>query len=362
MSIGTGLFRLHRKVVDPDLGGAGLSCLRGLLRAVSGPYGLVVRARNAFYARGWRSVHRADAPVVSVGNITAGGTGKTPLVAHLARFLLIHNRRPAILSRGYGRHAGLDVDDENAMLARLAEGIPVVVDPDRVQGAERALREHGADVLILDDGFQHRRIHRDLDIVVIDAVWPFGAGHLLPRGLLREPLKELKRADVVLLNRSGLVADEERHRIMKRLEELAPSALMASCRNTVRGLRRVDEETGKELDPEELSGGRWAAFCGVGNPEGFRLTLQRAGCRPDPFLVYSDHEQYNAGQVGDILSRAREAGCDRIVTTEKDAVKVERLLAGPASPPVYALHTELEFIRGSAGFTRAVLDAVGRRP
>lgn len=360
MSIGTGLFRLHRKVIDRDRGGVGLSCLRGALRAASGVYGLGVRARNALYRRGWLRAHRAEVPVISVGNITAGGTGKTPLVAHLARFLLIHNRRPVILSRGYGKHG--DVDDENAMLGRLAEGIPVVVNPDRVEGAETAVGELDADVLILDDGFQHRRIHRDLDIVVIDATRPFGAGHLLPRGLLREPLKELDRADILLLNRSALVSEEERSRIMDRLDDHSPGAVTALCRNVPQGLRPVGEGIQESLGTEELARGRWAAFCGVGNPEGFRLTLEHAGCRPDPMLVFSDHEHYDADQVQDILRQAREAGCDRVVTTEKDAVKVARLLTDPADPPIYTLRTELEFIAGSTAFTQTVLDAIGERP
>jgi tetraacyldisaccharide 4'-kinase len=305
---------------------------------------------------------KAAVPVLSVGNISAGGTGKTPLVAWLARLMVIHNMRPAILSRGYGRHRELGVDDENLMLSRLAEGVPVVVDPVRVRGAERAAREHDADVLILDDGFQHRRIQRDLDIVLIDALWPFGAEHLLPRGLLREPLSGLSRADVLLITRSSLVAPERLDEVKDRLRELAPRAVLASCRNVPSGLRTVGGPGEAGGSVSRLSQGRWGAFCGIGNPEAFRATLEGTGCRLAFFRLYSDHERYTQDQVRSIQERARRAGCGAIVTTEKDAVKIERLLPADADVPLYALQVEMKFTAGSAELTRAILRAIGKTP
>jgi tetraacyldisaccharide 4'-kinase len=291
-----------------------------------------------------------------VGNITAGGTGKTPLVAWLARLLLIRKRRPAILSRGYGRHEALGLDDENAMLAHMVPGVPVVVDPDRVRGASRAVREHRVDVLVLDDGFQHRRLARDLDLVLIDGVWPFGASHLLPRGLLREPLSALRRADFVLMTRANLIAPERIEHVKKRLGEVAPGVPTACCATTIEGIRPLGA---REAEPSaRLREGRWWAFCGVGNPEGFRLTLALAGCRPVGLSVFSDHHRYREAQVRGLLERARQAGCQGLVTTEKDAVKVEGMLERRLDPPVYVLQTDLEFTEGSERLCAAIAEAV----
>jgi tetraacyldisaccharide 4'-kinase len=320
---------------------------------------LAAALRNRLYDRGWKRVHRADAPVISVGNITAGGTGKTPLVAWLARLLVIRKMRPAILSRGYGRDPGRGIDDENAVLARLAGGVPVVVDADRVRGAATAVRQHGADVLVLDDGFQHRRLARDLDIVLLDALWPFGAGHMLPRGLLREPLRGLSRAGFLLTTRCDLVTADRLEAIQARLHELAPGVPQACCRTVVHELRPLVGEEGN-APPEAMGEGRWLAFCGIGNPEGFRLTLEHAGCKPLALRVFADHERYTEAQVASLLDEAHVAGCAGLLTTEKDAVKVAPLLAGGPAVPVYAVHTDLDFAAGSEALTAAILDAIGR--
>ncbi|MFO7959123.1 MAG: tetraacyldisaccharide 4'-kinase [Candidatus Brocadiia bacterium] len=359
MSLRARFFRLHRRIICPGEGGALLGLLRVLLRPAAALYGLAVRARNWLYRKGLKPVHSAEVPVLSVGNITAGGTGKTPMVAWLARLMVIHNRRPAILSRGYGRRGELGIDDENTLLSREAEDVPIVVNPDRVKGAESAVREHGADVLIMDDGFQHRRLARGLDIVLIDAVWPFGGDHMLPRGLLREPLRELQRANVLLITRAGLVGEQRLEEIKERLGELAPEAAIACCVTEPSGLRALRPD-GNTEPPRRLRRGRWAAFCGIGNPEGFRLTLEDAGCRLALFRVFADHEPYTLRQLEEVLSAAQDAGCDGVVTTEKDAVKVERLLPEP-SPPLYALQVELELTEGSAELTNQILAALGQK-
>jgi tetraacyldisaccharide 4'-kinase len=328
-----------------------------MLRLAAAGYRIAVTARNRSYRLGLCRGHRVPVPVISVGNITAGGTGKTPFVAWLARLMVIHKMRPVILSRGYGRHGELALDDENQMLARLAADIPVVVDPDRLRGTQVAVRVHGAELLILDDGFQHRRIARDLDIVLVDAVWPFGAGHLLPRGLLREPVSELARTDFLVLTRVGLVGTESCQATKKRLAELAPGVPTACCTNVVEGLRPLGGAARQPVEPERLRSGRWAAFCGIGNPEGFRLTLQKAGCELAFLRVFSDHERYRARQIEQVHSAAERAGCQGLITTEKDAVKVEGLLKGSWRVPFYALQTDLEFIEGSQALIAAILKA-----
>lgn len=360
MGIGTALFRFHRAVIAPDRRGPLLTLARAALLPASAAYGVGVAVRNSLYRLGWRKTGRAPVPVISVGNVAAGGTGKTPFVAWLARLLAIRKMRPVILSRGYGRHRKLGVDDENLMLSGLARGVPVVVDADRLRGAQKAVAEHGANVLILDDGFQHRRIARDLDIVLIDALCPFGAGHLLPRGLLREPLTEVRRANFLLLTRTNLVSPEEIEAITRRLAQLAPRIPTACCAYVIRSLRPLGGRGRDPLSPEHLKRGRWAAFCGIGNPEGFRLTLQKAGCDLAFLSVFSDHQQYSGRQVKQFLAEARAAAADAIVTTEKDAVKVERLLREPPSPPVYALQADLDLTKGSDALIAAILKAVGK--
>jgi len=333
--------------------------LRGVLRPVAGAYGLIVWIRNVLYRGGLLKSHKAGVPVLSVGNITAGGTGKTPLVAWLARLMVIHRMRPVILSRGYGKKG--ELDDENSLLARLTGEIPIVAEPNRVRGARRAIQQRGADVLVLDDGFQHRRIARDLDIVLIDALRPFGGGHLLPRGLLREPLSQLRRADALLLTRTALVTPERRDELKERLRKLAPRACLACCCAAPSGLRALGGAGAATQPVASAMEGRWGAFCGIGNPEGFDLTLRQLGCDVAFLHVFADHADYKRRQIEAITSRARDAGCRGVITTEKDAVKVERLLEAPPPCPIYALQIDLEITEGSCELTAAILAAIGKR-
>jgi len=360
VAIGTALFRLHRTVISQERRGLLIGLARAGLLVPAALYGVAVRARNACYRTGLARVHRASVPVISVGNLSAGGVGKTPFAAWLARFLVIRRMRPAILSRGYGRHARLAVDDENALLSALAPQVPVVVDPDRVLAARRAAEEQGAEVLILDDGFQHRRLARDLDIVLIDALWPFGAAHILPRGLLREPLSALRRAGFLVVTRANLVRPEQVETTARKLERLAPGVPTAWCADAVRGLRPLGAGAEHGQGLSLLREGRWGAFCGIGNPEGFALTLKQSGCDAAFLTVYSDHEPYTPKQMRLLLRRAAEAGCTGLVTTEKDAVKVEKLLPAPPSLPAYALQMELHFTKGSDALASAILQAVGK--
>ncbi len=360
VAVSSALFRWHRRMLDPEESGSAVWLARALTRLPAAVYSLAAKLRNWLYRRGVLPSRSVSVPVISVGNITAGGTGKTPLVAWLARLLVIHKLRPATLSRGYGRDDRSGLDDENRMLARMAPDVPIVVNPHRLKGAETAISEHGADVLLLDDGFQHRRIGRDLDIVVIDALQPFGGGHMLPRGLLREPLSGLRRADFLIINRANLVTEHQLERLRRHLGNLAPDAPLACCNTLARGLRDVPD--GEDHPLERLRTGKWCAFCAIGNPEGFRRVLIREGCTPPSFHVFADHHAYTAQDVTALLSEAAALECQGVVTTEKDAVKVERLLAQPglASVPVYALQTELEFTSGCPELTAAILEAAGR--
>ncbi|HZW29293.1 MAG TPA: tetraacyldisaccharide 4'-kinase, partial [Isosphaeraceae bacterium] len=176
---------------------------RTLLSCAAAGYGAAIALRNGSFEHGWLRVHRLGVPVVSVGNLTVGGTGKTPMVEWLARWFRARRRRVVIVSRGYRGEQGLN--DEGLVLEENLPDVPHLQDRDRVRAGRVALQELEADILVLDDGFQHRRLARDLDVVLIDALEPFGLGHLLPRGLLREPVRSLRRADLVVLSRADLV-------------------------------------------------------------------------------------------------------------------------------------------------------------
>jgi tetraacyldisaccharide 4'-kinase len=203
----------HRKGLWPTLERLGFWTL-------SLPYGLGVRLRNGAFDRGWRRSESAPVPVVSVGNLSVGGTGKTPCVETVARFYRSLDLRVAILSRGYGAQAGMN--DEALVLEQNLPDVPHLQGADRTALAQVAVEELESEVLVLDDGFQHRKLRRDLDLVLIDATNPWGHGYLLPRGLLREPVGGLKRAHVVLLTRCDQVAPEAIREIRTRAERLAP--------------------------------------------------------------------------------------------------------------------------------------------
>ena len=228
----------HRKLISGQHTGPGAGLLRLLLRMISVGYSFVVRLRNVLYSKGWLKVHHVDATVICVGNITTGGTGKTPLVIWVYNQIISHVRsqisdsRYAILTRGYKatKDSGpktQDYSDEIAILAKSCPEAKVIVNPDRVTGATKAINEFGAKVLIMDDGFQHRRLARDIDIVTIDATQPFGYGKMLPAGLLREPVTALKRADVVVITRCDQIGETELDELEKRLQEIHPNIVDA---------------------------------------------------------------------------------------------------------------------------------------
>lgn len=292
-------------------------------------YGGVVRARAEAYRRGRRRRRTLPVPVISVGNLAVGGTGKTPMVIHLAAALMTFGRRPGVLSRGYrGRAEGgpplLVADgtsllsdpetagDEPYLIASRLPGVPVAVCADRAEGGRLLLERARPDVVLLDDGFQHLALARDAEVVLLDGDAPFGNGRLLPRGPLREPPEALKRADVVAVRaEDGLSASLER-----RLAALTDARLVA-LRTEVEG---ITDLAGK---PAELAPGTAVfALCGIARPERFRTTVSSLGLAVAGFLDTGDHAAYGPERIGDCVARARAAGAQAVVTTAKDAVKL----------------------------------------
>ncbi len=311
--------------------------LRVLLLIPSFVYSLLIKLRNFLYSAGWLKVHHVNAAVISVGNITAGGTGKTPLVAWLVKHLA-GKYKPAILTRGYKSNEG--ISDEATLLAHTCRQIPVMVNPDRVAGAKESIAQ-GANVLVLDDGFQHRRLARDLDIVTIDATEPFGFGRLLPAGLLREPVRQISRADAVVITRANQTTPEKTEQIKQTIRKYKVDMPIASA---VHRCASLNTAAGGETSLEKVREKKVFAYCGIGNPEAFFRTLEELGVNLVGRKIYSDHYHYTGSDISQISKLAHNANAELVLTTEKDWIKSSGLLSDQDKPHFAYLTVELEFI------------------
>lgn len=330
----------YRALVSGRVPGFWPAILRGGLRAVSVPYGWVVRLRNLGYDRGWKQPNRVAVPVVSVGNLTLGGTGKTPCVEYLARFFRERDLRVAIVSRGYGAAQG--VNDEALVLEENLPDVPHLQGADRAALARVAVEELESELLVLDDGFQHRQLGRDLDVVLVDATDPWGQNYLFPRGMLREPRNGLRRANAVILTRCDQVDGSVRGRLREEAARLAPAAVIAEAIHEPRELVNFEQEV-TELN---LLGQRpVAAFCGIGNPEAFRRTLLGLGARVAGFRTFPDHHPYGRADVEELGRWLRDQVPDTLaVTTQKDLVKLRVPQLG--GRPLWALRIGLTLQAG----------------
>ena len=342
-----------RAIVSGEQRGPLAALARGVLGCVEWPYTAVVEQRNRRFDNDPLAVHQAGVPVISVGNLTLGGTGKTPMVKWLARELADDGKRVVLISRGY-RGAGGEQNDEAVELAQSLPGIAHVQNPDRVAAAATALAEHGAEVLLLDDAFQHRRIARDLDIVLLDATAPFGYGHVFPRGLLREPAAGLRRADVVCLTRADLIDERSREAICQQAHRLAPEALWCEATHAPAALL---SNRGEQQPLAVLAGKRVAAFCGIGNPDAFRATLAGTGCEIVAWRALSDHHHYTAEDRQTIAKLADAAKAELVVCTHKDLVKVATEEID--GRPLFAIVIEMQFKAGEHALRQWVSKAGG---
>ncbi|MGL4550747.1 MAG: tetraacyldisaccharide 4'-kinase [Gemmataceae bacterium] len=313
------------------------SLARAGLWLLSLGYGVAVRLRNFAYSRGWLRVTHAAVPVVCVGNLSAGGTGKTPFVEYVAGFYRERGHLVAVLSRGYGAEGGRN--DEALVLEENLPDVPHLQGPDRVALAAAAVEECESEVLVLDDGFQHRRLARDLDVVLIDATAPFD--HLLPRGLRREPDSSLRRAHAIVLTRADQ-ADTAPLRTWA--QRLAPGKPVADAVH--RPICLVNTSAEQALDG--LRHHPVAAFCGLGNPDAFRRTLADLGATVTAFRPYPDHHRYTGDDVSDLARWAEQQPRDAwLVTTQKDFVKLRVDTLG--GRPLWALRVRMEIRAGKEG-------------
>jgi tetraacyldisaccharide 4'-kinase len=343
-----------RDLVSGRHRGFGAFALRGLLRVAEVPYTLAVSIRNRRYDRGGTSVHQVSVPVISVGNLTLGGTGKTPMVKWLAQTLENLGARVAIVSRGYGAAAGQQ-NDEALELAQALPNVPHVQNRDRVAAAQEAIEKFDPQVLLLDDGFQHRRLARDLDIVLLDALEPFGFEHVFPRGTLRESLTGLARAGVICLSRADAVSPTERDSIKCRVAKLAPQAAWCELAHAASHLVNF---SGQIQPLEYLVGKRVAAFCGIGNPAGFRHTLSATGCEVANKREFPDHYAYTPADLTELSDAAIGSSAQFVVCTQKDLVKVQQDRLDDV--PLWAVAIEMRFLSGGESLER-LLEPVVRK-
>ena len=333
------------------------SLLIGLLTPLSYIYAVVLKTRGWLYDCRILKQKQLPCTVISVGNIVAGGTGKTPAVIWIAKYLQSEGFQVGVLLRGYKRagHHSISVvsdgkqiltpvtesGDEAGMIARKLPGVSIVVGSDRYAAGLEVIRlwGHTEGVLILDDGFQRRQLARDLDILTIDSTQPFGTGKLLPAGTLREPKTALKRTDILLLTRTDLAAESINFERFVRGKQV-----FQTCHQPT---RLYQLSTGEECELELLKGQHILAVCGIGNPEAFVGTLRQFEPKAVELLAFPDHHRYSLADLKDISAKAHEVGADLVVTTEKDSQKLEAFAGTtefslPESVQFVVLEIELE--------------------
>jgi len=336
--------------------------LRWLLLVLSWLYLRIVRLRLSLFHNHLKRKHQIGCPVVSIGNLTVGGTGKTPVVEKLARDLTKRGRRVAILSRGYKsvrrRHSGgekhpvrvvseggallLDsktAGDEPFMLAKNLRGVAVLVEKDRVACGLHAVSALGSDLLILDDGLQYLRLHRRFDLVLVDRESPFGNEHLLPRGTLREPPENLRRATHILITKCDGEDISDLHARIRSYNRTAP---ILECRH--RPVELQDVSTGEILPLEKLRGLRAGALSAIASPESFEQGLRKLGAQLELIQSYADHHRYSRREMERFINRCERRDVSCILTTEKDAVRMPHL--PNQKMPIYYLRIEIEILKG----------------
>ena len=351
----------------------GIRLLLVFLKGLSFVFAAVVAIRYALYRTGILRRYPLGIQVISIGNVTAGGTGKTPVTEIFARTLAAEGRKVAILSRGYrrkeapwwqrmftqvvtpplvvsdGRRVLLDAatgGDEPYMLASNLPGVAVVVDRNRVKAGRYAIKRLGCDTLILDDGFQYQKLKHSVEVVLVDSTNPFGNGNMLPRGILREPAKNLKRADIIFLTKCrGDVSA-----VKDVIRKYNSSAEIVECNHTPRVLKDVWSR--EEFPLDWLKGKTTCTLSGIASPKGFENSLRHLGAKVVWCERYADHHRYDSSEVLYALNRSADMGADALVTTEKDAVRFPRFETTPVR--CLYLRIAIEILAGGESFTQII--------
>ena len=347
--------------------------LLAVLKAFSCVFAAVVGVRYLLYRVGVLHRFPLGVQVISIGNVTAGGTGKTPVTEIFARTLAAEGRKVAILSRGYrrkeapwwqrmftqvvtpplvvsdGRRVLLDAatgGDEPYMLASNLPGVAVVVDRNRVKAGRYAIKRLGCDTLILDDGFQYQKLKHSVEVVRVDSTNPFGNGNMLPRGILREPAKNLRRADIIFLTKCRGDVSAVREEVRK----FNSTAVIVECNHTPRVLKDIWSR--EEFPLEWLKGKTVCTLSGIASPKGFENSLRHLGAKVVWCERYADHHRYDSSEILYALNRTADMGADALVTTEKDAVRFPRLETAPVR--CLYLRIAIEILAGGENFTEII--------
>jgi len=358
------------KVIAGETRGRQATCICGFLTLLSWLFYGLVQLRLWLFKHRIIRANTLGCQVISVGNVTVGGTGKTPIVETFSRALQQKGRKVAILSRGYksrktplwekilkkeerlprvvsdGERLLLNSEmagDEPHMLASNLPKVAVLVDKDRVKSGKYAIRKLGCDTLVLDDGFQYLSLQHRMDIVLVDYTNPFGYGRVLPRGLLREPIRNLKRAGFIFITKCPAEGVPE---LKAKLRELNPHAEISECRHSSKYLKNL--YTREQLDLGSIRGHRVATISGIAVPEGFEKGVRSLGAEIVYSAQYADHHRYTQQEIIETINHAARAGAELIVTTEKDAVRFPRI--DRCDLPVFYLRVEIEMLSGSDAF------------
>lgn len=326
-----------------------------ILAALSALYGAAVYLHRIFFGLHIFKRKKISCPVISVGNLTLGGTGKTPTVIQVAQLLTRSSRRPAVVSRGYGRNNEADIivvsdgqsvlvdtqtgGDEPVMIGSKLPGIPVVVGRSRYRAALHALQRFNPDVVVLDDGFQHLQLSRDLDIVLLDAGNPFGNGKLFPAGILREPITALKRAHAVLITKTDISTDVGS--LKETIRQYTQARIFTSRQVPV---DLIDYRSSESRPLSVLRGSRVLALSGIARPDSFILLLKSLGADIAAACTYRDHFNYQKSDLASVFQKAADKKISMIVTTEKDAIRLKKLRADG----VWALRIEVTILENDA--------------
>ncbi|MDR0391251.1 MAG: tetraacyldisaccharide 4'-kinase [Planctomycetaceae bacterium] len=360
-----------RQLVSGERRGLWAFFLRLFFWCVSIFYGFVVQVRNFLYDKKILKIHKTNIPIVSVGNLTLGGTGKSPMVAWICEYFIEQGLQPAIISSGYKHNKTkntnnttnkTEVNDEYLELAFRLPNVCHFQNRDRVFAVCELLdfvgRSGGVvDIVVLDDGMQHRRLQRDFEIVLLDAMLPFGYGYFFPRGFLRESLRGLRRADVVLLSRADCISEVERQNIAAKVCEISPNAIYAEV---IHSPDKIIYYGGVESAADSICGKNILAFCGIGNPNAFYSTLQKKSDGQIHFVQFPDHYSYTKDDFIRIMQDAISLQVDIVICTMKDFVKINQLLNSlPESDlaqqlltkiPIAALTIQIKFLTNESQF------------
>lgn len=321
-------------------------------------YGFLMAYRSNLYRQGICKQHKLDAPVISIGNLLLGGTGKTPLAHYIAKLLLQHNRKPAILSRGYKGSATTPINvvsnttdilldaaeagDEPRLLAEKLPGIPVITGKKRFTTGRFAIDTLGVDTLILDDGFQHLALKRDLDLVLFSTQKLLGNGRVLPGGELREPLSALKRAHAFIISGTDASRNGNVQEFISFLGSLYPEKpIFTGTYQPEKMLARIYNGKNDTISHADACKIALYGFCGIARPESFKKTLEITGMKLTGFQAFEDHHVYSADNIQSLLHNAKKSGADGLVTTEKDLVKLRNMY--PFKFPLLVLPVHLRF-------------------